>query len=78
MPVNATLGRGNAHDKSGPGEKIQTLEIVFQLNPQPTMSAQPTLSILQYNIMKSQDRVMPALLRDRKTTSYDVLTIQEP
>jgi hypothetical protein len=42
------------------------------------MSTRPTLSILQYNVMKSRDRVMAALLRDRKITSYDVLAIQEP
>jgi endonuclease/exonuclease/phosphatase family metal-dependent hydrolase len=42
------------------------------------MSAQPVLSILQYNVMKSRDKVMASLLRDKRITGYDVLAIQEP
>lgn len=42
------------------------------------MTRQSTLSILQYNVRKSRDQVMAALLRDRKIINYDVLAIQEP
>lgn len=37
-----------------------------------------TLSILQYNVMKSKDIVMASLLRDQNILEYDILAIQEP
>ena len=37
-----------------------------------------TLSILQYNVMRSKDIVMATLLRDQNILEYDILAIQEP
>ena len=37
-----------------------------------------SLSILQYNVRKSRDIVMPTLLRDPKIVDFDILAIQEP
>jgi hypothetical protein len=37
-----------------------------------------TLSILQYNVMKSRDIVMATLLRDQAILKYDIVAIQEP
>ena len=42
------------------------------------MSRHPTLSILQHNTMKSRDKVMASLLRDKRIIKYDILAIQEP
>jgi hypothetical protein len=42
-------------------EDIDTRELLLT-HSQPTMSTRPMLSILQYNVMKSRDRVMAALL----------------
>ena len=42
------------------------------------MNHKPTLSILQYNVRKSKDKVMATLLRDPKTHEHDILAIQEP
>lgn len=42
------------------------------------MNRPTTLSILQQYVMKSRDKVMATLLRDRRITNYDVLAIQEP
>jgi hypothetical protein len=36
------------------------------------------LWILQYNVNKSVDKAMVALLRDEKVMEYAVITIQEP
>src|SRR5437016_13251316 len=37
-----------------------------------------SLSILQYNVMKSKDIVMAPIFRDPRITEYDILSIQEP
>ena len=42
------------------------------------MNGTNTLSILQYNVMKSKDIVMATLLRDQNILEYDILAIQEP
>lgn len=42
------------------------------------MSVHRNLTILQYNTMKSRNKVMAALLRDPATWEYDILAIQEP
>ncbi len=42
------------------------------------MNSTTTLSILQYNVMKSRDIVMASLLRDPSIREYDILAIQEP
>ena len=42
------------------------------------MNPQNTLSILQYNVRKSRDIVMAAMLRDPLIHKYDILAIQEP
>ena len=42
------------------------------------MNRRATLSILQYNVRKSKDKVMASLLRDKRITNYDILAIQEP
>jgi exonuclease III len=36
------------------------------------------LRILQYNVMKSKDKVMASLLRDERIKEFDVIAIQEP
>lgn len=42
------------------------------------MSSQPSLSILQYNVMRSKDKVMASLLRDERMGNFDIIAIQEP
>ena len=42
------------------------------------MLAEPTLSILQYNVNKSRDKVMIPLFEHQNTFLYDILAIQEP
>jgi hypothetical protein len=42
------------------------------------MNQQETLTILQYNVRKSRDVVMAALLGDERVLDLDVLAIQEP
>jgi hypothetical protein len=42
------------------------------------MNSTTTLSILQYNVIKSRDIVMASLLRDPSFREYDILAIQEP
>jgi exonuclease III len=42
------------------------------------MNPNNTLKILQYNVRKSRDTVMAALLRDSRVMEYDILAIQEP
>ena len=42
------------------------------------MSVHSNFAILQYNTMKSRDKVMAPLLRDPTIWDYDVLAIQEP
>ena len=42
------------------------------------MSEQQSLSILQYNVNKSEDRVMIPLFENPLTPTYDILAIQEP
>ena len=42
------------------------------------MSKHQSLSILQYNINKSKDRVMIPLFENPLTPTYDILAIQEP
>jgi hypothetical protein len=42
------------------------------------MNPKNTLKILQYNVRKSRDTVMAALLRDSRVMEYDILVIQEP
>lgn len=42
------------------------------------MNHTSTLSIVQYNVMKSKDIVMATLLRDPNVQEYDILAIQEP
>jgi hypothetical protein len=42
------------------------------------MNNKDTLSILQYNVMRSKDIVMATLLRDQNILEYDILAIQEP
>jgi ribonuclease HI len=37
-----------------------------------------TLSILQYNVNKSRDKVMAGLLADERALEYDIIAIQEP
>jgi hypothetical protein len=39
---------------------------------------QATLSILQYNVNRSRDRIMATLLHDPKIHKYDILVIHEP
>jgi hypothetical protein len=39
------------------------------------MNRKTTLSILQYNVMKSKDKVITSLLRDRKIIRYNILAI---
>ncbi|KAJ6436311.1 reverse transcriptase [Purpureocillium lavendulum] len=42
------------------------------------MTTKNTLTILQYNVRKSKDTVMAALLRDPRIREYDILATQEP
>lgn len=42
------------------------------------MLVEPTLSILQYNVNKSRDKVMIPLFEQQNTLLYDILAIQEP
>ena len=42
------------------------------------MNSTNTLSILQYNVMKSRDIMMATLLQDQNILEYDILAIQEP
>lgn len=42
------------------------------------MSNQATLSIRQYNVRKSKNKVMASLLQDKKIIHYDILAIQKP
>jgi hypothetical protein len=42
------------------------------------MDRKSTLSILQYNVMKSKDKVIASLVRDEKVKAYAVLAVQEP
>lgn len=37
-----------------------------------------SLSILQYNVMKSKGKVMASLLRDERIGDFDIIAIQEP
>jgi hypothetical protein len=37
-----------------------------------------TLSILQYNVNKSQDKVMAGILADERALEYNIIAIQEP
>jgi hypothetical protein len=37
-----------------------------------------SLKILQYNVMKSRDKIIARLLRDPKIQEYDILALQEP
>ena len=37
-----------------------------------------TLSILQYNVNKSQEQVMAPMLTDENVWKYDIIAIQEP
>jgi len=38
----------------------------------------PTLSILQYNVIRSRHKVVASLLRDDRTRDFDVIVLQEP
>jgi hypothetical protein len=42
------------------------------------MTKKPTLSILQYNTMKSRNKVMASMLRDKRMLDFDIIAIQEP
>lgn len=42
------------------------------------MTSKPNIRILQYNVMKSKDKVMATLLRDERIKEFDILAIQEP
>ena len=42
------------------------------------IKAPDTLSILQYNVMRSRDQVMISLMEDSQLTAYDIVAIQEP
>jgi hypothetical protein len=42
------------------------------------MSSKPSLSILQYNAMKSKNKVMARLLWNERIKNFDVIAIQEP
>lgn len=41
------------------------------------MSSKPSMSILQYNAMKSKNKVMARLLRNERIKNFDVIAIQE-
>src|SRR3954447_2714719 len=38
----------------------------------------PALRILQYNVNKSRNKVLAALLEDQRLKMYDVIAVQEP
>jgi endonuclease/exonuclease/phosphatase (EEP) superfamily protein YafD len=38
----------------------------------------PAIRILQYNVNKSRNKVLAALLEDQRLKTYDVIAIQEP
>jgi exonuclease III len=42
------------------------------------MNNKPTLLILQYNVMRSRNKVMASLLRDDRIRDFDVIALQEP
>jgi hypothetical protein len=39
------------------------------------MNRKTTLSILQYNVMRSKNKVMASLLRDKRITEFDIIAI---
>ena len=42
------------------------------------MNSKPNLSILQYNVMRSKNKVMASLLQDERIQVFDLIAIQEP
>ena len=42
------------------------------------VGGKPAIRILQYNVNKSRNKVLAALLEDQRLKTYDVIAIQEP
>ncbi|KAF4627316.1 hypothetical protein G7Y89_g10844 [Cudoniella acicularis] len=73
--------------RPGPGYRRPRKSFGGDLSEHKTQTPKPsrramnntnTLSILQYNVMRSKDIVMATLLRDQNILEYDILAIQEP
>lgn len=70
--VQAIYPRGVSYAKEITRRRTRYVPIVIY------MLVEPTLSILQYNVNKSRDKVMIPLFEQQNTLLYDILAIQEP